>query len=100
VSRDAAHRYVVAYDVADDGRRTRIATRLSTFGDRLQYSVFVIDGRPAKLVRLRLELARLIDSQLDSVLICDLGPATSDDGARFQWIGRRRPITDATTLVL
>lgn len=100
MSRDAAHRYVVAYDVTDDGRRSRIATRLSTFGDRLQYSVFVIDGRPAKLVRLRRELARLIDPQLDSVLICDLGLPSSDDGARFQVIGRRRPITDTTTLVL
>ncbi len=100
MSRDTAHRYVVAYDVADDGRRNRIAIRLLTYGDRLQYSVFVIDGRPSKLVRLRLELSRMIDLQADSVLICDLGPATSDDDARFQMIGRRRSITDGRALAL
>ena len=100
MSRDAARRYLVAYDIADDGRRMRVATKVSAYGDRIQFSVFVIDGRPAKMVRLRAALVRLIDPDQDSVLICDLGPVAGDLGRRFDVIGRQRPITDLHVLVL
>ena len=100
MSRDAARRYLVAYDVADDRRRLRVSTKLSSYGDRVQYSVFIVDGRPAKQVRLRAALAKLIDQDADSVLICDLGPVTGDLGHRFDVIGRRRPVTDEHVLVV
>jgi CRISPR-associated protein Cas2 len=100
MSRDAARRYLIAYDITDDRRRTRVATKLSGYGDRIQYSVFVVDGRPAKLVRLRATLSRLIDPTSDSVLICDLGPVSGDLDRRFDIIGHRRPITDESILVL
>ena len=100
MSRDAARRYLVAYDIAHDGRRLRVATKVSAYGDRIQFSVFVVDGRPAKMVRLRAALLRLIDPDLDSVLICDLGPVAGDIDRRFDVIGRQRPITDLHVLVL
>ena len=100
MSRDAARRYLVAYDIADDRRRLRVSTKLSSHGDRVQYSVFVVDGRPAKLVRLRAVLARLIDAGLDSVLICDLGPVSVDLDRRFEVIGRRRLVNDGDVIVL
>ena len=100
MSRDAARRYLIAYDMADDRRRTRVSTKLSGYGDRVQYSVFVVDGRPAKLVRLRATLSRLIDPTSDSMLICDLGPVSGDVDRRFDMIGRRRPITEERVLVL
>ena len=100
MSRDAARRYLVAYDIADDRRRLRVSTKLSSYGDRVQFSVFVVDGRPAKLVRLRASLSRLIDPDIDSVLLCDLGPVSGDLGQRFDVIGRRRSINDSRVLVL
>ena len=100
MSRDAARRYLVAYDVADDRRRLRVSTRLSSYGDRVQFSVFVVDGRPAKLIRLRAALSRLIDPEIDSVLICDLGLVAGDLDRRFDVIGRRRPINDENVIVL
>jgi CRISPR-associated protein Cas2 len=36
-------RYVVAYDVSDDARRTRLANLLETYGERVQFSVFECD---------------------------------------------------------
>ena len=99
MSRDAARRYLVAYDISDNRRRLRVSTRLSSYGDRIQYSVFVVDGRPAKLVRLRAALERLIDPASDSVLICDLGAASGDLERRFDIIGRRRPINEEKVLV-
>ena len=100
MSRDAARRYLIAYDIADDSRRLHVATRLSGYGDRVQFSVFVVDGRPAKMVRLRMTLLKIIDPDIDSVLICDLGPITGDLDRRFEVIGRRRPINDDRVLVL
>ena len=100
MSRDAARRYLVAYDVADDRRRLRVSTKLSSYGDRVQFSVFVVDGRPAKLVRLRAALAKVIDPEVDSVLICDLGSVLGDLDRRFDVIGRRRPITDEPVFIL
>ena len=35
-----ALRYVVCYDIPNDGRRARIARCLDDYGDRVQYSVF------------------------------------------------------------
>ena len=33
-------RYVIAYDIGDDGRRSRVAETLEACGRRVQYSVF------------------------------------------------------------
>ncbi len=87
---EATRRYLVAYDSPSDPRRERIAHTLESFGDRVQYSVFVVDVRPAKLVRLRTALEALMDRDTDSILIADLGPLASVDSRRFEFLGRRR----------
>jgi len=86
--RGDARRTLVAYDVPDDKRRSRIARTLEAYGHRLQFSVFVVEIGPIKLARLRRELSALIAAE-DSVLLCDLGPAhTADD--RCEFLGRTR----------
>ena len=100
MSSEAARRYLVAYDISDDHRRSRVARRLQEFGDRVQYSVFVVDVRPARLVRLRAGLEDLIDGQADSVLVCDLGPVTSAHQRRFEFLGRSAKITPTGSIVL
>lgn len=90
---DTATRYLIAYDVPDDRRRTRLAKRLESYGDRVQYSVFISDVKPAKLVRLRSAIKDIIDTDEDSVLLCDLGPVRSIDDGRFTFLGRDRPLT-------
>ncbi len=71
-----------------------------SFGDRVQYSVFVIDLRPASLVRLRADLARLMVAAVDSILLVDLGPVASLTSARFNYLGRQRPITPSGPIVI
>lgn len=97
---DAARRYLVAYDIADDRRRTQVAHVLASYGDRIQFSVFIVNSRPAKLVRLRAKLVRMIDPVWDSVLVCDLGPLSVDPAARFEVLGRQRPINDSEVFIL
>ncbi|MCT2587561.1 CRISPR-associated endonuclease Cas2 [Actinophytocola sp. S1-96] len=78
---DTVHRYILAYDVTSDTRRTRVAKTLESYGTRLPYSVFLIDAKPAKIVRLKLTVTTQLDQTTDSLLICDLGPLE----------GRRQP---------
>jgi len=100
VTADSARRYLIAYDVPDDKRRTKLAKRLLSYGDRIQYSVFVSDLKPARFVRLRAMINDTVEMAEDSVLICDLGPASSVDAAKFSFVGLDRPITPNASLIL
>jgi len=94
-------RLLVAYDVASDRRRDRLAVLLQEHGERVQFSVFVVDGRPAAFVRLRRSVERLIDAAEDRVLFVDLGPRTRARDVRMTWLGQRPRLTgDDDTLVL
>ncbi|WP_306590433.1 CRISPR-associated endonuclease Cas2 [Geothrix sp. 21YS21S-4] len=68
------HWYLVAYDVADDKKRAKVAKCLEGFGERIQYSVFrtFLSGRA--LARLRWELSRIM-APLDGLLIIHLCPS-------------------------
>lgn len=100
MSRDLARRTLVAYDVPDDKRRLRLAKCLETYGDRVQYSVFVIDCSPAKLARMTDDIEEIIRSEEDSVLLCDLGLVMSLSDKVFRYIGRSRDVTDDEAIVL
>lgn len=97
---NSANRFLIAYDIVDDLRRTRIAKTLESYGDRIQYSVFLVDAKPAKLIRLTDRLRRLMDPAEDSALICDLGPAMAGSRTRLRLLGRERPTTGPGPLIL
>lgn len=100
VSTDSAHRFLIAYDVVHDPRRNRVAKTLESYGDRVQYSVFLVDVKPAKIVRLRSALRRAIDVETDSVLICDLGPVSHGGLTRISYVGIPRAVTGQGPLIL
>jgi CRISPR-associated protein Cas2 len=52
--------FVVAYDIADDQRRTRVASELENFGTRVQYSVFECHLMVAQVRELQQRLEALI----------------------------------------
>lgn len=60
---------VVSYDVPDDRRRTKLASILKDFGERVQYSVFECLVDDAALDRLRRRLAAKVAEGEDSVRI-------------------------------
>lgn len=86
---DTVHRFLIAYDVGNDLRRTRVAKTLESYGDRIQYSVFLVDAKPAKLVRLRSALRSLMDLNGDRAVVCDLGPLSYEGQRRLEFIGDR-----------
>jgi CRISPR-associated protein Cas2 len=93
-------RHLIAYDVVDDRRRVKIANLLSANGDRVQYSVFILDCRPARLIRIRTQLTKLIKADEDSVLICDLGAPGQADRNTMYYLGMRRMITADTMAIM
>lgn len=68
---------LVAYDVSDDKRRTKVFHKLKGYGSGVQYSLFRCVLTAIERVRLRTELWELIDHSTDRILVVDLGP---DDG--------------------
>lgn len=99
MSSSAVHRFIVAYDIADDWRRNRVSKALESFGDRIQYSVFLVDAKPSRVVLLRSKLARLANLREDSILFCDLGPLGPPTTARLDFVGRERSYTGQGPLV-
>lgn len=98
--RDDARRTLIAYDVPDDRRRARLAKLILSYGDRIQYSVFIVDAAPAKVRRIKDEVQELIDPDEDSVLFCDLGLLARLDEPTFSYIGRTREVTESDALIL
>jgi CRISPR-associated protein Cas2 len=81
---------LIAYDISDDGARDRVAVALQEHGARIQYSVFLVDGRPASFVRLRARLEAMVDASTDAILFCDLGPRDGAAARAITYVGRRR----------
>jgi len=100
MTRADVRRYLVAYDIASDSRREKVAKRLQAYGDRVQYSVFVVDASPVRLQRLRVGLEELIDPGQDSIIFCDLGLAAGVDGSRFNALGRSRVLTGPDSFIV
>lgn len=59
--------YTIAYDIADNKRRLRVAKTLESWGYRIQESVFQLRLDRATLARVRSRLAALI-SETDDVI--------------------------------
>ncbi|WP_424324901.1 CRISPR-associated endonuclease Cas2 [Gordonia sp. (in: high G+C Gram-positive bacteria)] len=93
-------RLLIAYDIVDDPRRVRLSKVLESYGDRVQYSVFLIDLTAAQQIRLRKKVSDVIDPRVDSVLFCVVGPVGGTEKDRLTYLGCRRRITDGTSFIL
>ena len=68
VRRKRGHvQYVICYDIADDLRRSRVASALLDFGARIQESVFMAHLDDVLAGRMRERLTRLVDADRDRV---------------------------------
>lgn len=59
--------FLIAYDIADPGRLSRVHRYLKTVAADMQYSVFAAVVSPPELERILAELARRIDARQDDV---------------------------------
>jgi len=64
--------YVICYDIADDGRRSRLASALLDFGVRIQESVFTANLDQELAAAMLERLAKLIDGYWDRIHVFQL----------------------------
>lgn len=88
-------RYLFAYDIQSDSRRSRSARVLLDHGLRCQKSVYECQLAPAEVEPLIERLAMLIDGDTDRVLVLPEGR-----GARLEGLGRGAIVHDADCLMV
>lgn len=68
------HRYLVAYDVADEKRLRRMYRTMRGFGDPVQLSVFTCELSPREFVIFETQVSSVMNMAEDRLLVADLGP--------------------------
>ena len=58
---------IVAYDIVDNRKRTRVAKMLTSYGNRVQKSVFECRIDDKQYLKLRGNIKKIIDHEEDSV---------------------------------
>lgn len=92
--------YIVSYDVADPKRLRLVFKAIRAWGDHLQLSVFECQLTPLDLVRLREQLAAIINHHEDQVLFVDLGPAEGRGDRVITALGKPYVNIDAPLIVV
>lgn len=81
--------YIIAYHIADNKRRLRVAKTLESWGYRIQESVFQLRLDTATLARVRSSLAVLISESDDVIHIYPICSSCADRadilGAAIRW---------------
>ncbi len=67
---------LIPYDISDDKRRRQVDKILSSFGTRVNYSVFELELTQSKFRKLITALEKLTDSKLDHLRIYILNKET------------------------
>lgn len=80
--------HLAAYDVTEDQRRARLSALLQAYGDRIQYSVFLLSITPDELHTITSMAADIIDHDTDSLWIVRQCATCWDDVAT---IGQAHP---------
>ncbi len=86
--------YIIAYDIADDKRRTKSHKILKGHGDALQYSLFRCELSKAELVTLQTRLWDILNLSQDRLVVLDLGPMTGRSHLAIETWGR--PLDEPT----
>ena len=88
--------YVIAYDIPDDRRRTKVHKILSGFGTWTQYSLFECFLSKKELIQLRAKLAKHLNDTQDSIRFYPLCAACLD---KVETVGGELPKEDITFIV-
>lgn len=95
----ARRRYLLLYDIREDGRLRRVHDIARSFGQRFQYSVFLCDLSSSELIQVQWELGEVMDQSVDSVALIDLGPSDREQ-LPVIYIGPRYDLPDGRSTVL
>jgi CRISPR-associated protein Cas2 len=88
--------YVIAYDIPDDRRRTKVHQILSGFGAWTQYSLFECFLSKKELIQLKAKLAKHLNETQDSIRFYPLCAACLD---KVETVGGESPKEDIPFII-
>ena len=91
----ARRRYLVTYDVREPSRLRKVFKVVKSYGEPLQYSVFVCDLDASEKTRLVADVTAAMRVSQDSVAIIDLGDVVERGQLCFEFLGTRRSLPSA-----
>lgn len=94
----ARRRYLIAYDISDPRRLRRVIKVMESYGERLQYSVFLCDLTGGELTRWRSDMLEQVNLEADSVVTLDLG--STDAPVPVMFLGRPRTLPKTGPAIL
>lgn len=94
----ARRRFLIAYDISDPRRLRRVIKVMESYGQRLQYSVFLCDLSGEELIQWRTDMLQEIRLTEDSVVHIDLGPV--DAAAHIGVMGTSRRLPGTGTVIV
>lgn len=93
-------RYIIAYDIREPKRLTRVYRKMRGYGDSIQYSVFICElSKKEKLILLS-DLSEIINSSEDNVLIVELGQTGSSPDKRIETMGRKIKTQERVSIII
>lgn len=92
----ARRRYLIAYDISDPVRLRRVIKVMESYGERLQYSVFLCDLSGVELVQWLKDIGAVVNLSADSVVRIDLGDSQRPTEISVLGRPRRLPRRGAT----
>lgn len=93
-------RYLVAYDIRHPTRLRQVFKAMKSYGEHLQYSVFLCDLDGTEKPAMLLHLGSLIKHDEDSVAIVDLGEASDRGRLCFEFMGTHRPLPSGGAMIV
>lgn len=80
---------LICYDISDPKRLRLVFELCRSYGDPLQYSIFIARLSTTARAEFLAELSSIIHHREDRVLLIRLGPDTQETMDRFEGLGRQ-----------
>lgn len=93
-------RYIVSYDIRDPKRLYKVHKKMRGYGNQLQYSVFLCDLSEKEKVIMTSDLAELINTVEDSIMIVGLGNSDVKLEHKIESIGKPPEIIERNAVVI
>lgn len=92
----ARRRYLIAYDICEPKRLRKVIKIMESYGQRLQYSVFLCDLSGVEIVSWKTEILQVVKLTEDSVVRLDLGQVGLTAPMEVIGTSRRLPASGPT----
>jgi CRISPR-associated protein Cas2 len=93
-------KYLVAYDIREEKRLSRVFNKMKGYGEPIQYSVFICDLSLKEKVLMISALKEIINNREDSVIIIKIGSSDKIINDLIELIGKPPEIPERKSIII